>query len=46
MMIYIFIKFTMSVKKMCDLLCDKIFMKFESSNEIILNKNSLFTNNF
>ena len=46
MTIYIFIKFTINVKKICNLLCDKIFLKFESSKKIILNKNSLFTNNF
>ena len=46
MTIYIFIKFTMNAEKICDLLCDEIFLKFESSKEIISNKNSLFTNNF
>ena len=33
-------------KKICDLLCDEIFLKFESLKTIISNKNSLFTNNF
>ena len=36
----------LNLKKMCDLLCDEIFMKFESSKKIILNKNLLFINNF
>ena len=46
MTIYVSIKFTMKANKMCDLLFDDVFLKYDSSKNIISNREFLFTNNF
>ena len=46
MTIYLFIKFTIIIFQICDLLLNKIFLQYESSNDIVLNKKNLFTNEF
>ena len=44
--IYILIKFTIKINKICDLFCDKMFFKFEFFKNIVFDKNTLFINNF
>ena len=46
MTIYVSIKFTMKANEMCDLLFDDVFLKYDSSKNIISNRESLFTSNF
>ena len=46
MTIYVSIKFTMKTNKMCDLFFDNVFLKYDSSKSIILNREFLFTSNF
>ena len=46
MTIYLFVKFIITISQMCDLLLNKIFLHYESSNDIVSNKENLFTNEF
>ena len=46
MTIYVSIKFTMKTNKMCDLLFDNLFLKYDLSKNIISSREFLFTSNF